>query len=147
MLPRCRISSRPHRLMINFSMLYGVAVSWKIGKQFAVAAHSTNAELCAMFLAVKRTITVRHCLGHLGYSQADLTHHHEDNQPSIDIVSANKVTSRVRHIHTPTFAPNPLQAPYFIATSIGFEVPALAQIPPYLIIFLFGAISCPVELL
>eukprot|EP00978_Attheya_sp_CCMP212_P017039 scaffold45200_cov53-Attheya_sp.AAC.1 len=104
-----------------FHFLYGVAVSWKIGKQPAVAAHSTDAELRAMFLAVKRTITFRHFLEHLGYSQADPTRHHEDNQPSIDIVVANKVTSQVRHIHIPTSAPNPLQALYFIVTSIGFK--------------------------
>eukprot|EP00978_Attheya_sp_CCMP212_P045225 scaffold338241_cov39-Attheya_sp.AAC.1 len=82
--------------------MYGVAVSWKIGKQPAVSAYSTDAELRAMFLAVKRTITFRHFLEHLGYSQAEPTCHHEDNQPSIDIVSANKeVTSRVQHIHIP----------------------------------------------
>eukprot|EP00978_Attheya_sp_CCMP212_P035811 scaffold158076_cov30-Attheya_sp.AAC.1 len=130
-----------------FHFLYGVAVPWKIGKQPAVAAHSTNAELRAMFLPVKRTITFRHFLEHLRYSQADPTRHHEGNQPSIDIVSANKVTSRVRHIHIPTFEPNPLQTPYFIVTSIGFGVSALAQISPTRINFLFSAISCPVELL
>jgi hypothetical protein len=86
-----------------FHFLYGVAVSWKIGKQPAVAAHSTDAELRAMFMALKRTVAFRHFLEYLGYAQAlpAPTRHHEDNQPSIDIISANKVTSRVRHVHIP----------------------------------------------
>jgi hypothetical protein len=84
-----------------FHFLYGVAVSWKIGKQPAVAAHSTDAELRAMFTATKRTITFRNFIEHYGYNLPEPTRHHEDNQPSIDIVAANKVTSRVRHIHIP----------------------------------------------
>jgi hypothetical protein len=84
-----------------FHFLYGVAVSWKIGQQPAVAAHSTDAELCAMFMALKHTVAFRHFLEYLGYPQAlpAPTRHHEDNQTSIDIISANKVTSRVRHVH------------------------------------------------
>eukprot|EP00978_Attheya_sp_CCMP212_P027632 scaffold93029_cov53-Attheya_sp.AAC.4 len=67
-----------------------------------------------MFLAVKRTITSRHCLAHLGYFQADLTRHHEDNQPSIDIVSApTKLQAKFdisivfRHLHQTRCRPPP----------------------------------------
>lgn len=56
-----------------------------------------------MFMALKRTVAFRHFLEYLGYAQAlpAPTRHHEDNQPSINIISANKVTSRVRHVHIP----------------------------------------------
>jgi hypothetical protein len=84
-----------------FHFLFGVAVDWKVGKQPAPAPHSTDAELRSMFTAVKRTISVRALMMHLGYGPPAPTRHHEDNQPSIDIVSANQVTSRVRHIHIP----------------------------------------------
>eukprot|EP00978_Attheya_sp_CCMP212_P033077 scaffold131908_cov53-Attheya_sp.AAC.1 len=130
--PNLALAARRHDAIIE-----EIDVIERIAKQPAVAAHSTDTELRAIFLAVKRTITFRHFLEHLGYSQADTTCHHEDNQPSIDIVSANKVTSRVRHIHISTFAPNPLQAPYFIVTSIGFEASTFAQIPPLLEYFPF----------
>eukprot|EP00978_Attheya_sp_CCMP212_P023506 scaffold72236_cov39-Attheya_sp.AAC.1 len=43
----------------------------------------------------------RNFIAQLGYGQADRTRHHEDNQPAIDIIAANKVSSRVRHIHIP----------------------------------------------
>eukprot|EP00978_Attheya_sp_CCMP212_P023505 scaffold72235_cov47-Attheya_sp.AAC.2 len=68
-------------------------VSWKITKQPAVAAHSTDAELRALFMATKRTIMFRNFIAQLGYGQADPTRHHEDNQPAIDIIAANKVSS------------------------------------------------------
>jgi hypothetical protein len=85
----------------QFHFLFGVATDWKIGKQLATAAHSTDAELRSMFTAVKTTLALRAFMMHLGYGPPKPTRHHEDNQPSIAIVSANQVTSRIRHIHIP----------------------------------------------
>eukprot|EP00978_Attheya_sp_CCMP212_P023037 scaffold69720_cov41-Attheya_sp.AAC.2 len=78
----------------QFHFLLGVATDWKIGKQLATAAHSTDAELRSLFTAVKSTLALRAFMMHLGYGPPKPTHHHEDNQPSIDIVSANQVMSR-----------------------------------------------------
>jgi hypothetical protein len=66
-----------------------------------IKAHSTNAELHTMFTALKQIIAFRYFLEHLGYGNAAPTRHHEDNQPSKDVISANKVTSRFRHVHIP----------------------------------------------
>lgn len=89
MFSRCRTRSRSYRSSLHGSV--------------QCAAHSTDAELRAMFMALKRTVAFRHFLEYLGYAQAlpAPTRHHEDNQPSINIISANKVTSRVRHVHIP----------------------------------------------
>eukprot|EP00978_Attheya_sp_CCMP212_P001980 scaffold4085_cov33-Attheya_sp.AAC.1 len=78
----------------QFHFPFGVATDWKIGKQLATAAHSTDAELRSMFTAVKTTLAHQAFMMHLGYGPPKPTRHHEDNQPSIDIVAANQVTSR-----------------------------------------------------
>jgi hypothetical protein len=72
-----------------------------------------------MFTAVKRTLSVvRAFMMHIGYGPAAPTRHNEDNQPSIDIVSANQVIFPVRYIHNPIcylFIIN-----WIVATSIQF---------------------------
>jgi hypothetical protein len=104
-------------------------------------------------MSLKRTIAFPFFLGYLGYASAAPTRHHEDTQPSIDIISANKVTSRIPHAHIPicymhyyydcgTFAPsfckgtlmcaqisaqNPLQVPFTIDTLTGCVVFAFAS--------------------
>jgi hypothetical protein len=98
-LARDLVDRRSMAAMFHF--LFVVVVDWKIGKQPAPAAHSTDAELRSIYTAVKKTIGALEFLMHLGYAPPAPTCHHEDNQPSIDIISANQVTSRVRHIHIP----------------------------------------------
>eukprot|EP00978_Attheya_sp_CCMP212_P003937 scaffold8414_cov35-Attheya_sp.AAC.2 len=70
-------------LAAQFHFLFGVATDWKIDKQLATAAHSTDAELRSMFTAVKSTLAIRAFMMHLGYGPPKPTRHHEDNQPSI----------------------------------------------------------------
>jgi hypothetical protein len=54
--------------------LYGtIIVSWKITKQPAVAAASTDAELWTLFMATKQTLTFRNFIAQLGYGQAEPT--------------------------------------------------------------------------
>eukprot|EP00978_Attheya_sp_CCMP212_P012094 scaffold30048_cov56-Attheya_sp.AAC.2 len=68
----------------QFHFLFGVATDWKIGKRLATAAHSTDAELCSMFTAVKSTLAIRaFVMMHLRYGPPKPTRHHEDNQPTV----------------------------------------------------------------
>eukprot|EP00978_Attheya_sp_CCMP212_P030983 scaffold115760_cov65-Attheya_sp.AAC.2 len=59
--------------------LFGVTTDWKIGKQLATAAYSTDAELRSMFTAVKGTLAIQVFMMHLGYGPPKPTHHHEDS--------------------------------------------------------------------
>eukprot|EP00978_Attheya_sp_CCMP212_P030282 scaffold110730_cov59-Attheya_sp.AAC.5 len=56
-----------------FHFLCGVSLSCKILKQPTAAAHSTDAELHAMFMAMKCTITFHNFIDHLGYLLPDPT--------------------------------------------------------------------------
>ena len=75
-------------------------MSWKVHK-FAVPIHSTDAEARACFEGVKRTIKFRKFLEHLGQVQSSPTPTYIDNEPVINLIKANRITSRLRHIDIP----------------------------------------------
>ena len=90
---------------VSFTIL-GTIFHWKVICQPSVALHSTDAEICGFCVGAK---TIQHfcplmeALGvpvHLT-TPTDAAPGHEDNQPTIDIIKAGKVTTRVKHIAMP----------------------------------------------
>lgn len=85
---------------IIFTLL-GVAIHWKVNKQPALAVHSTDAEIRAFYLGTKLAEYIRQILEHMGVQMTKPIRGLEDSQPTIDIIKANRVTSRVKHIAVP----------------------------------------------
>ena len=85
------------------AFLLGVIVDWKIGKQKFVALHSTDSEIRGTFSGVKRGANIQDITEFLGFPKKHIypTPVYGDSQPCIDILQANTVTSRVKHIAVP----------------------------------------------
>jgi len=81
--------------------LLGVAIHWKGVTQPAVSAHSTDSEVRTFYVATKLVQNIRPILKHLGIKITAATKIYEDSQPTIDIVRANHLTTRVKHIAVP----------------------------------------------
>ena len=79
----------------------GVAVSWKASKQLCIATSTTDAETRSLFSGLRRVITFRHFLQHLGIPEMKPTVIFEDNKGTQDIVHAGRLTPRVKHIDVP----------------------------------------------
>ena len=81
----------------------GCAFDWKQVQSRLVALHSTDSETRGAFTASKRSIHAQDIASFLGFPPAS-THPvplYIDSQPCIDILNANAVTSRVKHIAVP----------------------------------------------
>ena len=79
----------------------GSAISWKATKQLAIATSTTDAETRSLFTGLKKILTFRNFLCHLGFPEQDPTTIFEDNQGTSDIVHAGRLTPRVKHIDIP----------------------------------------------
>ena len=79
----------------------GSAISWKATKQLAIATSTTDAETRSLFTGLKKILTFRNFLSHLGFPEQDPTTIFEDNQGTSDIVNAGRLTPRVKHIDIP----------------------------------------------
>jgi hypothetical protein len=80
------------------TLLIGVSVDWKMEQQSRIATCSTDAEMITMYAATKKAIVYKALQQFLQFPQSHkpITMH-EDNQPVLDIIAANQVTSRVKH--------------------------------------------------
>ena len=81
--------------------MLGVFVHWQMGKQSCIAAHSTDAEIRAFFSAMMLNRYFRPILEYLRIPLHEPTVIWEDNQPAIDNMTANQITSRVKHMAVP----------------------------------------------
>ena len=81
--------------------MLGVFIHWRIGKQSCMAAHSTDVEIRTFFTAMMQNRYFRPILEYLRIPLRDPTVIWEDNQPAIDIMTANQITSRVKHMAVP----------------------------------------------
>ena len=86
--------------------LLGTAFHWKVQCQPTVALHSTDSEIRGFYAGVKIIDYLRPLLAALGApvhiaTPTGATPGYEDNQPTIDVIKAGKVTSRVKHIAVP----------------------------------------------
>jgi len=79
----------------------GSIVSWKATKQLAIATSTTDAETRSLFTGLKKVLTFRNFLTHLGFPEQEPTTIFEDNQGTSDIVHAGRLTPRVKHIDIP----------------------------------------------
>ena len=82
-------------------MLGAVAVSWKVNKDMTIASSTTDAETRAAFKGVKRLITIRNFLVHLGFPINYPSPVFEDNKGTFDLIQAGRNTPRVKHIDIP----------------------------------------------
>ena len=79
----------------------GVIVSWRATKQLCVATSTTDAEIRSLFTGLRKVITFRNFLRHLGRPEIKPTVIFEDNKGTSDIVRAGRLTPRVKHIDVP----------------------------------------------
>lgn len=85
------------------ALILGVLVHWKIAQDKCVAIHSTDSEIRGAFAASKQAIYLQEIAEFIGIDREHcrpLTIF-EDSQPCIDVLKANTVTSRVKHIAVP----------------------------------------------
>ena len=82
-------------------LLGSVAVSWKVHKDMCIASSSTDAETRGAFSGVRRIITVRTFLSHLGFPISTPTPLFEDNKGTFDLIEAGRRTPRTKHIDVP----------------------------------------------
>ena len=78
-----------------------VAVSWKVHKDSCIATSTTDAETRAAFKALRRIVTFRQFLLHLGFPISDPTPMFEDNKGTHDLIEAGRKTPRVKHMDIP----------------------------------------------
>ena len=79
----------------------GSIVSWKATKQLAIATSTTDSETRSLFTGLRKVLTFRNFLRHLGFPEQSPTTIFEDNQGTSDIVNAGRLTPRVKHIDIP----------------------------------------------
>ena len=79
----------------------GVVVSWKATRQMCIATSTTDAEIRSLFTGLRKVITFRNFLRHLGRPELKPTIIFEDNKGTSDIVRAGRLTPRVKHIDIP----------------------------------------------
>ena len=94
------------------ALILGVCIDWKMEQQKCVAIHSTDSETRCVFAGIKRGIALQDVAEFIGFDSKAIypTPIYEDSQPCIDILEANTVTTRVKHIATPI---------HFIHSEIG----------------------------
>jgi len=83
------------------TMYNGSIVSWKATKQMAIATSTTDSETRSLFTGLRKVLTFRNFLRHLGFPEQAPTTIFEDNQGTSDIVNAGRLTPRVKHIDIP----------------------------------------------
>ena len=83
------------------TMYNGSIVSWKATKQMAIATSTTDSETRSLFTGLRKVLTFRNFLRHLGFPEQTPTTIFEDNQGTSDIVNAGRLTPRVKHIDIP----------------------------------------------
>ena len=86
---------------VIMTLLLGVAIHWKAVTQPGASAHSTDSEVRTFFVATKMIQNARPVLKQMGVKITAPTKIYEDSQPTIDIVKANHLTTRVKHIAVP----------------------------------------------
>jgi len=79
----------------------GSIISWKATKQLAIATSTTDSETRSLFTGLRKVLTFRNFLQHLGFPEKGPTTIFEDNQGTSDIVNAGRLTPRVKHIDIP----------------------------------------------
>ena len=82
-------------------LIGSVAVSWKVHKDMCIASSSTDAETRGAFCGVRRIITARLFLTHLGFPNPCPTPLFEDNKGTFDLIQAGRLTPRSKHINVP----------------------------------------------
>ena len=85
------------------AFMNGVVVDWKTRQQSVVSLHSTEAETRGAADATKRGIFLQDICEFMGFHQSHIRPFslYEDSQPCIDILVANTVTTRVKHVAVP----------------------------------------------
>ena len=83
------------------ALILGVLVHRKMEKQSCVAADSTDAEVRAFYTCTRINIYLRKINEFLQMHLDGPTKIFEDNQACMNILTANKVTTRVKHIAVP----------------------------------------------
>jgi hypothetical protein len=83
------------------ALLLGVIIHWKMERQNCVAAHTTDSEVRAFYVGTKINQYLRAIIEWMGIPLPEPTDMYEDNQACMDILAANQVTSRVKHIAVP----------------------------------------------
>ena len=73
---------------ILFTFL-GITVYWKVGKKTFITTHSTDSEVCTLYIVTKMEEYLRHILEYIGVEFYETTCGLEDTQPTIDIIQAN----------------------------------------------------------
>jgi len=89
------------RISSYINLYNGSIVSRKATKQLARATSTTDAEMRTLFTGLKKIVTFRNFLTHLGFLEPEPTTISEDNQGTSDIVHAGRLTRRVKHIGIP----------------------------------------------
>ena len=82
--------------------LFYVAINWADKTQPAYVSHYTDSEVRTFYIATKMIKWPQPILQNLGFQFSDIpTPICEDIQPKIDIIKANHITSRIKHIYAP----------------------------------------------
>jgi hypothetical protein len=81
--------------------IHGVIVHWITAKQTCVAAHSTDAEMRAIYTAIRVNKYLRCVLQFIRHDMTKSTTTCEDNKAALDIMATGHITSRVKHITVP----------------------------------------------
>ena len=82
-------------------MLGAVTVSWKVNKDMSIASSTTDAETRATFRGIKRLVSIRNFLAHLGFPNNYSTPVFEYNKGTYDVIHAGKNTPGTKHIDVP----------------------------------------------
>ena len=82
-------------------MINNVLIHWICKKQAMIGLSSNHTEMITLLQCVKTTAVLRRSLFQLGFPQIGPTTIHEDNQPLIDEIHNNKITSTARHLDIP----------------------------------------------
>ena len=82
-------------------LIGGTAFSWKGRRQLFPPLHPTHSEINLFFFALVRTIRFRLLLRSVCMLDGEPTITHTDNKSTMDIVQAQKITPRIKHIDLP----------------------------------------------
>ena len=107
------------------ALMLGVIFDWKMEQQKVVALHSTDSETRGVFAGTKRGLTLQAIAEFLGFPNKNIypTPIYEDSQPCIDILQANTVTTRVKHIAVPIhFIHHQIAMKKFTMVKIGTQL-------------------------
>jgi len=104
------------------ALVHSVAIDWKDEQQRCVALHSTDSKIRGVFGTVKRGFPLQDVAEFIGFPKSMLrpSQIFEDSQPCIDVLEANTVTTRVKHIAVPIhFIHDQIFVNYFVMQKIG----------------------------